>query len=113
MRAGGAQAPPRLSRVCRSAQSARANRRSRSLPPCGEVFRMSDVTQETAVLQLDRWRHPDNAPAEEGGDGVREPEHLLIVGGGEDDGQPLVGELAKVAIDFRASAHIDAARGFL
>ena len=74
---------------------------------------MGDVTQQTAMLHLGRRRHPDNLPAEEGGDGVGEPEHLLIVGGSEDDRQSLVGELAKMAIDFRPSAHVDAARRFL
>src|SRR5271163_733753 len=113
MRAGGATSPALLSPVRRPAQGDQSARRSRSLPPCREVLRMSYVTQETAILNLSRRRHPDNAPAEEGGDSIGEPEHLLIVGGGEDDRHPLVGELAKVTVDFGASAHVDAASRLL
>ena len=51
------------------------------------------------------------ASAEERGDGVGETENLLIVRGHEDNGEPLVRELAQMAIDLGPGTDIDFASG--
>ena len=72
---------------------------------------MGDIPQKLFRFERVRACDPHQAPAKECRDSVGEAKDLLIVRGHKDHRQPLVGELAQMAIDLRPSADIDATRG--
>ena len=76
------------------------------VPGCVTSRKSSSASSESRACDAHQ------TPTKERGDAVREPKHLLIVGGHEDDREPLVRKLAQVAVNLRPCADIDSTRGF-
>ena len=72
---------------------------------------MISMMSATVVLSFDDLG--DHAAVPHDADPVREPEHLLQLGGDVDDGHALLGQRGDQALDLRLGADVDAAGRFV